>query len=165
MRGNWSAGLRRLANSLSRYLHRHEGALPGEVAILGLVPDGPNRRALETISHDAGFVITLVDADGIERECPRWTGPPPIVIYDVCSAPETWRERVRTLARNSPRPYIILLSSKADPNLWDELQRVGGADILRAPINREQLVEAITKGRQLRSAQQHLWSAGCPTTK
>jgi hypothetical protein len=120
---------------------------------------------MEMLSRDAGFALHLVDADRIERECRGWSGAPPIVLYDVAAAPATWPERILTLARNSPRPYIILLSSKADPNLWDELQRVGGADILCPPITRERFLEAIAKGRQLRSVQEHLRSPGCPTRK
>ena len=35
---------------------------------------------------------------------------------------------------------MILLSSNADPNLWDELQRAGGSDILRTPVTRNELL-------------------------
>jgi DNA-binding NarL/FixJ family response regulator len=147
----------------SRRRRRH--STPQEAGILGLVPEGPNRLALETIAREAGLALQLVDAEGLERECRRWTGTPAIVLYDVGAAASTWRERIRSLASCSPRPYIILLSTTVDPNLWDELQRVGGADILRAPIDRERLLEAIAKGRQFRSAQEHLLGDGFPATR
>jgi hypothetical protein len=35
-----------------------------------------------------------------------------------------------------------LLSPNADANLWDELQRAGGSDILRTPFDRADLLLA-----------------------
>jgi FixJ family two-component response regulator len=65
---------------------------------------------------------------------------------------------VRDLARKSPRPYVILLSPNADTNLWDELQRVGGCDILRTPINRDKILRAVKRAWLLWRNQQQVRS-------
>ena len=62
------------------------------------------------------------------------------------------------LTKESPRPYVILLSPNVDQNLWDELQRVGGSDILRAPVNREDLLWAVTRAWLLWRGQQNVRS-------
>lgn len=154
VRGNWKAVVRALARALSMPAKLPEHVHDAEPRIMALVPEGPNRLALEAISEGAGWSLTSdTGANGIAS---RDSGAPLIIIYDRDLSPDHWRDIIRSLAKRTPRPYIILLSSNADTNLWDELQRAGGSDILRAPINRDQLIEALTKGRQLWYARQHL---------
>jgi len=74
---------------------------------------------------------------------------PPIIIYDRELSPDHWREIVRTLTKKSPKPYVILLSANTDANLWEELQRVGGSDILRTPVNQDEMLGALKRARQL----------------
>jgi FixJ family two-component response regulator len=83
---------------------------------------------------------------------------PPIVIYDRELSQYNWREIFGILTRQSPRPYMILLSPTADQNLWDELQRVGGCDILRAPVDRENLLGAVRRAWLLWHSQQKVRS-------
>jgi FixJ family two-component response regulator len=155
VRGNWKAVVRVLARALSMPAKRPERVHDTEPRIMALVPEGPNRLALEAISEGADWSLTLSES-GSNSIASRDSGAPLIIIYDRELSPDHWCDIIRTLARKTPRPYIILLSSNADTNLWDELQRAGGSDILRAPINRDQLIEALAKGRQLWSARQHL---------
>jgi FixJ family two-component response regulator len=63
---------------------------------------------------------------------------------------------VRNLSRKSPRPHVILLSPNADANLWDELERVGGSDILRTPINRDKMLRAVKRAWLLWRNQQQV---------
>jgi len=81
---------------------------------------------------------------------------PPIIIYDRELSPYHWHEIVRAFTKTSPRPYVILLSSNADTNLWDELQRVGGPDILRAPVTRDNMAGALQMAWQLWNSHQQL---------
>ena len=125
--------------------------------ILAMVPQGPNRLLLQTISRDAGWALTLSEtapgiAPGLQSDVP------PIVIYDRELSPYDWREMMRVLAKKSPRPYVILLSPNADTNLWDELQRVGGSDILRTPINRDSVLRAVKRAWLLWRNQQQVRS-------
>jgi DNA-binding NtrC family response regulator len=153
----WKAlvyGLERLL--ASRRLHP-AGARQKAPRILALVPQGPDRLLLQTISRDAGWALTLSEtAPGIAFGCQSDT--PPIIIYDRELSPRHWGEMVRDLARKSPRPYVILLSPNADTNLWDELQRVGGSDILRTPINRDKILRAVKRAWLLWRNQQQVRS-------
>lgn len=101
-------------------------------SVLAFVPPGDSRRVLESVSSEAGWTLTISDtppaapAKGAEKLAP-------IILFDRELSPGNWREAVGVLIRRSPRPYLILLSPNSDGNLWDELQRVGGSDILRTP--------------------------------
>jgi FixJ family two-component response regulator len=83
---------------------------------------------------------------------------PPIIIYDREISPRNWCEAVGALTRQSPRPYVILLSPNADANLWDELQRAGGSDILRTPVSRDHLLGALKRAWMLWQSQQQVRS-------
>src|SRR5262249_20386134 len=110
---------------------------------------------LQSISRDAGWSLTLADnPSGVASLCQ--SGVPPIVIYDRELSPSHWGEMVWALTRESPRPYVILLSPNADTNLWDELQRMRGSDILRPPVNRDILMGALKRAWQLWRNQQEV---------
>jgi FixJ family two-component response regulator len=162
--GSWKAVVHVLARALSMTAKPPDGVHDAEPRIMALVPEGPNRLALEAIFEDAGWALTLSDTGPHSIAC-KDSGAPLIIIYDRELSPQHWRDIIQDLARKTPRPYIILLSANADTNLWDELQRAGGSDILRAPINRDQLIEALAKGRQLWSARQHLGPPAAPLTR
>jgi FixJ family two-component response regulator len=151
--GEWKAVLRGVARSLSLRRPRRQAARHLEPRILALVPEGPNRLVLQTISENGDWALTVTDSDSTCAHLGSF-GEPPIIIYDRHLSPQHWGEILRPFARRSPRPYIILLSSNADPNLWDELQRVGASDILRSPVTRSELLGALTKAWQLWRIQQ-----------
>jgi FixJ family two-component response regulator len=119
--------------------------------VLALVHEGPNRAALQKISREAGLALTWW-----ECRVARKFEIAPIVIYDRELSPVHWPENIHALARKSPRPYIILLSSSIDANLSDELQRAGGCDILRTPLDREMLLGAVQRAWQLWRSLQHV---------
>lgn len=117
--------------------------------ILAIVPDGPFRRVLQSVSAQAGWALEV-------RSCVDSIDPcsvPSIVIYDREVSPNQWPDVIRNFMKESPRPYVILLSSNVDNSLWDELQRAGGSDILRIPATPDRLVAALSAGWQLWSAQ------------
>jgi DNA-binding NtrC family response regulator len=114
-----------------------------------------NSLTIQALSEDAGWNICVTDTDvemgsGIEAEVPA------IIIYDRELCPDRWADMVRAWARQTPRPYIILLSPHEDANLWEELQRAGGSDVLRSPLSADRLVAALTRGWRLWRTQQDL---------
>ena len=127
-----------------------------QTRILALITNGPNRLLLQAaIAQNAGWRLTLADtASAIAFR--RRSDVPPIVIFDRQLFPDRWTRMVKLLARNSPRPYVILLSPSADANLWDELQRAGGSDILRDPIHRDSLLDALERAWQFWRSQQQV---------
>ena len=143
-RSGWKAlscGLTRLLSSCRTY---PDGARQKTPRILAIVPQGPNRLLLQAISRDAGWALTVSETPPSLTSA-RQGDVPPIIIYDREITPDHWHEIVGVLTKSSPRPYVILLSPNADTNLWDELQRVGGSDILRTPVNRDSMLWAVLR--------------------
>lgn len=151
-------GWKELSCGITRFLFPHsrypEGARRKPPRILAVVPAGPDRRVLQALARDAGWALTLSETPIFTLACQA--DVPPLIIYDRCLSPDHWRDIVRVLAQKSPRPYVILLSSNSDANLWDELQRVGGCDILRTPVNRDNLLWALKRAWLLWHNQQHI---------
>src|SRR5262249_6070682 len=108
---------------------------------------------LQAISESTGWVLTISDNE-TACACLDAFGAAPIIIYDRELSPPHWREILRAFSKRTPRPYIILLSSNADANLWDELQRLGGSDILRTPVTQTEMLRALSKAWQLWQIQQ-----------
>ncbi len=130
---------------------RRKREQPETPQVLALVLEGPNRVALQKISRETGLALTCWG-----RRLPQGLEIAPIIIYDRELSPMHWPESIHALARKSPRPYIILLSSSVDANLWDELQRVGGCDILRTPLDPETLLGAVQRAWQLWRSLRHV---------
>ena len=147
----------RLARLLSSHPRYKQDARQKAPHILAIVPQGPDRLLLQAISRDAGWALRLSEmlpslTSGCQAEVP------PIVIYDRDLSPDYWREDVRALTKKAPKPYVILLSANTDANLWDELQRVGGSDILRAPVARDNMLGALNRARRLWHSQKQVRS-------
>ena len=129
--------------------------------ILAILPHGPDRLLLQAVSRDAGWTLTFSDTprNSTENRTGPWAVAPAIILYDRELSPSHWHEAVGTWAKQSPRPYVILLSTNTDANLWNELQRVGGADIARTPLNRENMLSVVKRAVQLSYSQQQVRSA------
>jgi FixJ family two-component response regulator len=134
-------------------LERSKRAGEKKLQILALMPHGQDSQLLRAVARDAGLFVTLSDT-ATEIVFRRHSDVPSIVILDPLLFPDRWKGIIWMLTRNSPRPYVILLSPTADANLWDELQRVGGSDILRFPIRRDTLIEALERAGQIWRNQQ-----------
>jgi len=141
--------------SLARYRQRSDRTSRGNPRVLAVVPEGPNRLALQELCAACGWELAFSDGKPADDSF-RGPGVPSIVLYDRDLFPQLWREIVRSFAKSSPRPYIILLSSSAGANLRDELQRLGGAEILRTPIERDHLRWTLSQAWRLWSAQQRV---------
>ncbi len=147
-----SFGIARLFTPHSRYPERDRKNAP---RILAVVSPGPDRHLIQAIAQDSGWILTLSETLAAPTfGCPA--DVPPLVIYDREISPNHWHDTVRALTKKSPRPYVILLSRNADANLWDELQRVGGCDILRTPVQKDNLLWAVKKAWVLWHNQQHV---------
>jgi len=66
-----------------------------------------------------------------------------VVIYDHELPDQDWRLAVTSLANTSPRSSILLLSRLGHPELWNEVIRRGGHDMLCKPISKESFESAV----------------------
>jgi len=66
-----------------------------------------------------------------------------VVIYDHELPDQDWRSAVTSLANTTPRSPILLLSPLGHPELWNEVIRRGGHDILCKPISNEGFESAV----------------------
>lgn len=155
-----AGGCKAIFCGFSRWLPRRgqRGNKAGEtnLRILALMPHGPDSQLFHSLARDAGLCLTVSDTPDLVFR--RGSDVPSIVFVDRQHFPNRWKRIVKRLSRNVPRPCIILLSPRADANLWEELQRVGGSDILRHPITREHLEHTLERAVQLWRNQQRTHS-------
>jgi len=120
-------------------------------AALAIMAEGPGRDALQRVFREAGWRLAIAESSASAP-----IEPPPIILYERELNACHWRQAVSLLSRLSPRPYVILLSSSSDKNLWDELVRHGGSEILRTPVDPDAVVRAVKSGWSLWRNQQRL---------
>jgi DNA-binding NtrC family response regulator len=118
------------------------GAAPRALAVMG---EGPGRDALQVVFRDAGWKLVVADtsASAMARQQKE---PLPIILYDRELTGRGWRQAVSHFSRLSPRPCVLLLSRSSDKNLWDELVRCGGFDLLRTPVDRDAVIRTVSAG-------------------
>jgi DNA-binding NtrC family response regulator len=121
--------------------------------IAAIVSQGRDSALLAALSRQSGWALTL-------SETPETitSGVPPVILYDRALAPSGWSEVIGAWTVKSPRPYVILLSPKTDANLWEELQRAGGSDILRLPLNTDHVQKAVKRAWRVWCSQQRVRS-------
>jgi FixJ family two-component response regulator len=121
--------------------------------IVAIVREGRDSALLAALSRQSGWALTL-------SETPETitSGVPPVILYDRALAPSNWSEVIGAWTVKPHRPYVILLSPKTDANLWEELQRAGGSDILRLPLNRDHVLKAVKRAWKVWCSQQHVRS-------
>ena len=107
-------------------------ALPSRVPVVAVVLDEEDRRVLMSLgseSLDIHIASSCQEAGVIAR---RMTAP--IILLDRDWPGIEWRSSVEELAKSTHGPCVILVSSVSDDNLWEELIRRGGYEILKKPF-------------------------------
>jgi hypothetical protein len=127
--------------------HRMSGRSLVEVAprALAVISEGPGRESLREVFHEAGWKLAVAgnSASAIAKQKKDHF---PIILYERELAERDWRQAVSIFSRLSPRPCVILLSRNSDKNLWDELVRCGGFDLLRTPVDRDTMIRTLRAG-------------------
>ena len=110
--------------------------------VLAIMSGGPCRDALKTIFEENGWKLAFADTS---RAALHRQGRTPffLVLYQRSAARRHWTAEVSRLSTMSPRPSIVLLSETTDKNLWDEVGRSGGSDILRIPFDRNAVIHVV----------------------
>ena len=95
--------------------------------------------------RDAGWELAV--AGTVSAALARYKKHPlPIILCDREIPGCEWHSAVSTLAGLPGRPLVILLSSRCDQNLWDDVTTNGGSDILRVPLDRYAVEKAVRSG-------------------
>jgi AmiR/NasT family two-component response regulator len=68
---------------------------------------------------------------------------PQIILFDRDAAGADWRQEVSVLATASGGACVLLISTVADDNLWNEVVLNGGYDVLRKPLREADLLRAV----------------------
>ena len=119
-----------------------DAAVPRALAVMGA---GPGRDALQGVFRDAGWKLVVADTPS-SAFASQQKEPLPIILYERELTERGWRQVVAVFSRQSPRPCVVLLSRRSDKNLWDELVRCGGFDLLRTPIDRDAVLRTVRAG-------------------
>jgi DNA-binding response OmpR family regulator len=84
------------------------------------------RRALDCLTRNSVHVVIT------EHDLPRWD----------------WRAVLQDLRNMDRPPQLILASRKADDRLWAEALNVGAYDVLRRPMDRDEVERVIASARR-----------------
>ena len=134
------SGLRRSARLRSMPGHSVVDDAPRALAVMS---EGPGRDSLSVIFRDAGWTLAVA-GDAASAITSQGNEHFPIILYERELPEKDWRQAVSFFSRLSPRPCVILLSRSCDKNLWDELVRCGGFDLLRTPFERGTVIRTLT---------------------
>lgn len=112
------------------------------LVIVALVLDERDREILASVAARNQWVLKFADTCG-----QAWSGlnrlKAPIILCDRRLPGVDWRDMVYMMASSSHRACAILLSNVADDYLWNEVNRVGGFDVLSAPLREDDLVRSV----------------------
>lgn len=92
------------------------------------------REAAERQHWEVGFAGSCEEA---WRQADRLRAP--VILCDRDVPGVAWREAVGILAALPHRPTVVLISQVADEYLWHELFRTGGFDVLRKPLQADEV--------------------------
>jgi DNA-binding NarL/FixJ family response regulator len=123
--------------------------------ILALLPDHRDRRTLAKVVSQYE-PITLHFATN-EKEVHNLSCRlmAPVILYDRETPGTEWRRAFQELTSLPHRPSVILLSRILNQNLWQELIRCGGHDLLIKPLLSDDVAQTIRLAlsfRELRRA-------------
>ncbi len=112
---------------------------------MAIVAGGVDTAALQSAFQDAGWPLAVADntTDALmmqmeQRFC--------VILLQREAAGRDWRPAVRVLSRMAPRPCVLLLSQTPDMNLWEELVRCGGFDVVRVPLDGGAMIRTVRAG-------------------
>ena len=112
------------------------------VGVVGLLAGAAERRLLARLGFDHGWDVHLAKTcNGAQVAFEQLRAS--VILYDQDLPEASWRHSVHTLANFTRPACVILVSSVADNNLWEELIRHGGYDVLAKPLRPDEVVRAV----------------------
>lgn len=112
------------------------------ITILGVVEALSDRDLLHQISQRNEWQLTLVPTSGAARETLK-TAKPQIIFVDRDIDGVDWRFGVSSLAAASCGACVLLISRVIDEYLWNEVVANGGYDVIRKPLNENDVLRNV----------------------
>ena len=60
----------------------------------------------------------------------------PVILYDLALSGREWQACIFQLAAHEEGSCVVAISDGSDPDLWDEVVRHGGFDVLSRPLSK-----------------------------
>jgi FixJ family two-component response regulator len=133
-----------------------------ENRVIAVVPSfGEFQRICETLAPDdivvqhASCLLEAVlahlhaqVAESAEAMPEKIPGQGPVIVYDADPSPQNpqdWREALRQLLRVHSEARVLFLSRVADEEMWIEVLKTGGHDLLSKPLSETELRQAVRR--------------------
>jgi len=121
----------------------HEsGPHPPRITIVSILLDDRDRSLIADVCYenqwDVFFAKTCAEARQVSEQI-----KPHIILFDRDSAGGDWRNSLSDCASSSAGACTLLISRVADDNLWNEVVRNGGYDVLPKPLREQAVLRAV----------------------
>jgi DNA-binding NtrC family response regulator len=120
--------------------------MPESPKILTILKNGEIEQELRRVVGPLGWRVTASTGPGA-LELLR-LDQFALAIVDKSALSDNWREIIAAISRSRGRPVVLLLSQRADHNLWEEVARCGVYDVLGIPMREGALASSL--GRAMR---------------
>jgi hypothetical protein len=119
------------------------GTAPAPVHLLLITAERHFKERFERVASEHHW--TIENAYSVDEAASVLASKPvPLVVYDWEPAGEDWLTGLERLASLPGRPCVFLVSRVLDSNLWEELIRHGGYDVLARSAESEEIKRNIT---------------------
>jgi DNA-binding response OmpR family regulator len=122
--------------------HNDGGAALDQPSVLAVFPSAIERAAILDLAACHGWHMTVCAAlAAAEKELAL--RQPALILYDRDTPGLEWQDAIELLAQSAQASPIILVSGVADDYLWQEVNHLGGYDVLTKPLNPEAVAQGV----------------------
>jgi DNA-binding NtrC family response regulator len=131
-----------MVGSFFTYILPSRVTLPSRLPVVALIVDQEDRRILAGASSEQTWEVHFAESCEHASAMARRLAAPVILLDRDWSGTE-WRGAVESLAALPHRACVILVSGVADANLWQEIVRRDGYDILSKPLRKDDVMRVV----------------------
>jgi DNA-binding NtrC family response regulator len=133
---------------------RGSHSLPDSPKVLAILRDPEIEQEIRNVAGPLGWRLTLSTGPGA-LELLR-VDQFALAVVDKSALNENWREIIAAISRSRGRPVVLLLSQRADHNLWEEVARCGVYDVLGLPVRQGALASSLRRAIRFWRTQEDL---------
>jgi hypothetical protein len=159
--GAWISVICGFSKEFSPRALRKENPRRDAPLLVAFLANGLTAQIIGSVARESGWALTF--ANNPEAAMGRGSkASPAIILFERDFHAADWQVALRCFKHWSPRPYVVLLSLNTDLNPWDELERVGGSDLVRLPLDREHLIWSVGRATALWHGRREVQTSGGP---